>query len=267
MTSLATGFALSTHPVQAQTMITTPTDGLVAGEVTIPIGSDRIPAYRAMPSGAGPFPVVLVVQEIFGVHEHIKDVCRRLARQGYCAVATELFARQGDVSRLTDFNAIRPIVAAVPDSQVMTDLDATAAWARAESRGRADWLGITGFCWGGRITWLYGAHNQALSAGVAWYGRTVGEPTANQPTNPVDVATRIRAPILGLYGAADTGIPVPTVEQLRTALGSGTRSEIVIYPDMPHAFHADYRPSYRKEAAEDGWRRLLAWFGRNGGVA
>ena len=267
MTSLATGFALATQPVQAQTMITTSAEGLVAGEVTIAIGGDRIPAYRAMPSGAGPFPVVMVVQEIFGVHEYIKDTCRRLARAGYCAVATELFARQGDVSKLTDFAAIRPIVASVPDAQVMSDLDATAAWARAESRGRADWLGITGFCWGGRVVWLYGAHNQQLTAGVAWYGRVVGDPTPNQPTNPVDVATRIRAPILGLYGAADTGIPVASVEQMRAALGTGTRSEIHIYPDMPHAFHADYRPSFRREAAEDGWRRLLGWFRGNGGVA
>ncbi len=264
MTSLATGFALSTLPVAAQTMITTDSNGLTAGEVKIPVKDGTIPAYRAMPAGGKNLPVVLVVQEIFGVHEHIKDVCRRLAKQGYCAIAPEMFARQGDVSQLTDFAQIRPIVAKVPDAQVMSDLDAALAYAKAEGIGNPDKAAITGFCWGGRIVWLYAAHNQNLKAGIAWYGRLVGDATELQPKNPVDVATQIKAPVLGLYGGQDTGIPVATVDQMKAALGSGTKSDFVIYPDAPHAFHADYRPSYREAAAKDGWKRLGDWLKANG---
>jgi len=264
MTTLATGFAAAVQPVSASTQITTDSAGLTAGEVKIAAKDGEIPAYRAMPAGKADLPTVLVVQEIFGVHEHIKDVCRRLAKAGYLAVAPEMYARQGDVSRLTDIDQIRPIVAKVPDAQVMSDLDAAAAWA-AKNGGDPAKLAITGFCWGGRVTWLYAAHNQNVKAGVAWYGRVVGQASELTPKHPIDVAKDINAPVLGLYGGADAGIPNDTVDKMRAALkAAGKKSEIHTYPDTPHAFHADYRPSYRKEAAEDGWKRLLAWLGRHG---
>ncbi|MGB3718810.1 MAG: carboxymethylenebutenolidase [Proteobacteria bacterium] len=264
VTTLATGFAMAVQPVAAQTMITTDTEGLEAGEIKIKVQDGEIPAYCAMPAQGGPFPVVLVVQEIFGVHEHIKDICRRLAKEGYMAIAAELFARQGDVSKLS-IDEIRPIVARVPDAQVMSDLDAAVEHARASGKADVNRLGITGFCWGGRIVWLYAAHNPNLKAGVAWYGRLVGQSTENTPKHPVDIAADLKAPVLGLYGAADQGIPVETVERMRSACqAAGKTCEIVIYPDAPHAFHADYRPSYRPEPAKDGWARLLAWFRKHG---
>lgn len=265
MATLAAGFAIAVRPVSAET-ITTDTQGLTAGEVSIPTDDGEIPAYRAMPATGSNFPTVLVIHEIFGVHEYIQDVCRRFAKLGYLAVAPELFIRQGDVSQLTSVDDIRPIAARVPDAQVMADLDATLAWA-GESGGDVNRTGITGFCWGGRITWLYAAHNPQLKAGVAWYGRLVGQSNSLQPKFPVDVAPYLKAPVLGLYGGADDGIPVNTVEQMRQALAQGANpSEIIVYPDVPHAFHADYRPSYRRAAAEDGWQRLQAWF-RQYGVA
>jgi len=265
MTALATGFAASVEPV-AQTQIVTGSEGLAAGEVRVPVRDGEMPAYRAMPAARKGLPVVLVVQEIFGVHEHIRDVARRLAHAGYLAVAPELYARQGDVSKLTNMDEIRPIVAKVPDAQVMSDLDAAAEWA-AKNGGDPARLGITGFCWGGRIVWLYAAHNPALKAGVAWYGRVEGPTTELQPKHPIDVAGAIKAPVLGLYGGADAGIPNDTVDRMRAALkAAGKPSEIHTYPGAPHAFLADYRPSYRKEPAEDGWKRLLAWF-RGHGVA
>ena len=266
VTTLATGFALAARPVSADTTITTDTKGLDAGEVKIPTADGTIPAYRAQPAAGGPFPTVLVVQEIFGVHEHIKDVCRRFAKLGYLAIAPELYARQGDVSNIADFKEIvSKVVSKVPDAQVMSDLDATVAYAKASGKGDTARLGITGFCWGGRIVWLYAAHNPKLKAGVAWYGRLVGQADPLHPTHPIDVAGKLNAPVLGLYGAADQGIPVETVEKMRAALkAAGKPGEIVVYPDTPHAFHADYRPSYRKEPAEDGWKRLLAWFKANG---
>jgi carboxymethylenebutenolidase len=265
VTSLAAGFALAVQPVSAQT-ITTDAKGLEAGEVKIPTKDGEMPAYRAMPASGGPFPVVLVVEEIFGVHEHIKDVCRRLAKAGYLAIAPELFARQGDVSKIKDIQEIiSKIVSKVPDSQVMADLDATVAWAKKTGKGDAARLGITGFCWGGRIVWLFAAHSKDLKAGVAWYGRLVGRADDLHPKNPVDLAASIKTPVLGLYGGADTGIPQDTVERMRKALkDAGKEGEIVVYPEAPHGFHADYRPSYRKEAAEDGWKRLLAWFKKHG---
>ena len=264
VTSLAAGFALATQPVAAS-QITTDTNGLEAGEVKIPVSDGEVPAYRAMPMGGKNLPVILVVQEIFGVHEHIKDLCRRLAKKGYFAVATELYARQGDVSRLTDFQEIFQIVGKVPDAQVMSDLDATVAWAKATGKADVAKLGITGFCWGGRIVWLYAAHNPNLKAGVAWYGRLVGDADERHPKHPIDVVGSISAPILGLYGGADQGIPVETVERMRAALKeAGKTGEIIVYPDTPHAFNADYRPSYRKEAAEDGWKRMLDWFKKYG---
>ena len=259
VSSLATGFALAVQPVSAQ-ISTTDTQGIVAGEVRIPAKDGDMPGYRAMPATGRDFPLMLVVQEIFGVHEHIKDVCRRFAKLGYVAVSPELYARQGDVSRLTDFKDIIAVVAKVADSQVMGDLDAAAAWAR-NNGGHATRLGITGFCWSGRIVWLYCAHNPQVGAGVAWYGSLVGTPNDMKPTNPIDIAATLKVPVLGLYGGADRGITMETVEQMRAALkGAGSPSEIIVYPDAPHGFHADYRPSYRKEAAEDGWKRMQAWF-------
>lgn len=260
VTLLASGFALAVQPVSAET-ITTDAAGLEAGEFLIPTGSGEIPAYRAQPASGGPFPVILVVQEIFGVHEHIKDICRRLAKLGYLAVAPELFFRQGDVSKMTDFKEIiGKVIAKVPDGQVLQDLDAAAAWA-SKSGGDPKKLAITGFCWGGRIVWLYAAHNPDLKAGVAWYGRLKSPKTELQPAHPLDVAARLKAPVLGLYGGADSGIPNETVEQMQAALKeAGSKSEIVLYPDTPHAFFADYRPSYRREQSEDGWKRLLDWF-------
>lgn len=260
--SLAAGFATATLPIAAAT-ISTSSSGLVAGPVEIPVADGLIPAYRAMPEGNGPFPVVLVVQEIFGVHEYIQDVCRRLARLGYLAIAPELFARQGDVSALEDIQAIRAIVAQVPDSQVLSDLDATVVWAAGHA-GDTERLGITGFCWGGRIVWLYAAHSAQLKAGVAWYGRLVGDSTPLQPQSPVAVASLIQTPVLGLYGGADDGIPVSTVETMRQALGPDTAAEIIVYPEAPHGFHADYRPMYRPETAEQAWQQLQQWFAQTG---
>ncbi|HXG19927.1 MAG TPA: dienelactone hydrolase family protein [Methylomirabilota bacterium] len=266
VTALATGFVLAVRPVMAQTMITTDASGLEAGEVKIPTADGQIPAYRAMPASGGPFPVVLVVQEIFGVHEHIKDICRRFAKLGYLAVAPELYARQGDVSKLSDIQEIvSTVVAKVPDGQVMSDLDAAAAWAEKSGKGDVSRLGVTGFCWGGRIVWLYAAHNPKLKAGVAWYGRLVGQTSDLTPKYPLDVVGSLKAPVLGLYGGADQGIPTDTVEKMQAALkAAGSPSQIILYPDTPHGFFADYRPSYRKERAEDGWKRLLEWFKKYG---
>jgi len=268
VTSLSAGFALAVQPIQAQTTITTDTNGLTAGEVKIPAKDGEIPAYRAMPAKGKNFPVVLVVQEIFGVHEHIKDICRRFAKAGYLAVAPEMYARQGDVSKLTSMNDILPIVSKVPDAQVMSDLDAGVEWAKKNS-GNTNKLAITGFCWGGRIVWLYAAHNPKLKAGVAWYGRLAPPPPERasplQPKHPLELAKELKAPVLGLYGGADNGIPNNTVEQMQKALKDANKpSEIKLYPDTPHGFYADYRPSYRKEQAADGWNLLLAWFKKNG---
>jgi carboxymethylenebutenolidase len=265
VTTLASGFALSVRPVSAET-ITTDTTGLEAGEVKIPAEGGDMPAYRAMPASGGPFPTILVVQEIFGVHEHIKDICRRLAKLGYFAVAPELYARQGDVSKMTNIqDIIDKVVSKVPDAQVMSDLDAAAAWAKKSGKANTAKLGVTGFCWGGRIVWLYSAHNPELKAGVAWYGRLVGQPDDLHPKNPIDLVTSLKAPVLGLYGGADTGIPVDSVEQMRKALkDAGKPCEIVLYPDTPHGFYADYRPTYRQKEANDGWKRLQDWFKSHG---
>lgn len=263
-TSLASGFTLAAGPVMASTVITTEATGLTAGEVKIPVADGTIPAYRAAPAGATNAPTILVVQEIFGVHEHIKDVCRRFAKLGYLAIAPELYARQGDASGYTD-NAklFADIVNKVPDAQVMSDLDACVKWASTNG-GNATRLGITGFCWGGRITWLYDAHNPNVKAGVAWYGRLVGDKDPLRPLHPVDIADKLHAPVLGLYGAADAGIPVTTVDTMKAALEKGPAaaraSTFVVYPDTPHAFHADYRPSYREKEARDGWNRTVEWF-------
>jgi carboxymethylenebutenolidase len=265
VTSLAMGFAMAVQPVSAQT-ITTDTAGLVAGEVKIPVSDGEIPAYRAMPEKGTTFPVTLVVQEIFGVHEHIKDICRRFAKLGHLAIAPELYARQGDVSKMTNINEIiSTVVSKVPDAQVMSDLDATVRWAEKTGKGNTAKLAITGFCWGGRIVWLYAAHSPKLKAGVAWYGRLVGQPSELFPKHPIDLVSQLKAPVLGLYGGADSGIPNETVERMNKALKeAGKPSEIILYPDTPHGFYADYRPSYRKEQAQDAWRRLQEWFKKHG---
>ncbi len=262
--TVATGFALAVQPISAG-VITTDAKGLVAGAVKIPVKDGEIPAYRAAPATGDNFPIVLVIQEIFGVHEHIQDITRRFARLGYLAIAPELFVRQGDVSKLSNIDEIRPIVAKVPDAQVLSDLDSTVEWAKKSAKGNGEKLGITGFCWGGRITWLYAAHNPQVKAGVAWYGKLVGDATKLQPQYPVDIASKLTAPILGLYGGKDTGITLDTVEQMRDRLkSSSSKSKIIVYPNAPHAFFADYRPSYREQEAQDGWKRLLAWFKENG---
>jgi carboxymethylenebutenolidase len=260
------GFALAAGPINAQTVITTDTGGLVAGMGQVPVSGGMMPAYYAMPAAGGPFPTVLVVQEIFGVHEHIKDVCRRLAKLGYLGVAPELYVRQGDPTKHPDVPTIfKEIVSKVSDAQVMGDLDATAAWAIAQGKADANKFAVTGFCWGGRITWLYSAHSPRIRAGVAWYGRLVGDRNAMTPRQPVDIAAELKAPVLGLYGGADQGIPVATVEQMKTALRAAkVPTEFVVYPDAPHAFHADYRPSYREGPAKDGWRKLQDWFKKHG---
>jgi carboxymethylenebutenolidase len=267
-TSVGTGFAAAVLPVMAQTVIKTDTAGLVAGEVTIPVGDFKLPAYRAAPANVANAPVVLVVSEIFGVHEHIADVARRFAKAGYFAIAPEMFVRQGDAGSYGEIaKLIAEVISKVPDAQVMADLDACVAWAKGQGAdtGRT---AVTGFCWGGRITWLYSAHNPAVKAGVAWYGRLVGATSALNPAHPVDLAGKLNGPVLGLYGGQDTGIPLDTVEKMKAALAAGSpaakKSEFVVYPDAPHAFHADYRPSYRKDAADDGWKRCLAWFKAQG---
>ena len=264
VTSLGAGFALAVLPVSAQT-ITTSTEGLVAGEVKVKTKDGEMPAYRAMPATGGNFPTVLVVQEIFGVHEHIRDICRRLAKQGFFAIAPELYARQGDPSKLAEIpQIITQIVSKVTDAQVVADLDATVAYAKSSGKAETSRLGITGFCWGGRIVYIYAAHNPAVKAGVAWYGMTANTfGTGDRPAQAV--AGQIAAPILGLYGGADQGIPNDTVEKMFATLkaGKSPRSELTIYPDTPHGFNADYRPSYRKVQAEEAWQKMIAWFKLN----
>ncbi|WP_313951438.1 dienelactone hydrolase family protein [Accumulibacter sp.] len=269
VTTLGAGFALAVHPVAAQTVITTDASGLSAGEITISKADGAMPAYRAQPAKGSGWPVILVVQEIFGVHEHIKDVCRRLAKLGYQAIAPELYARQGNPQQYSSVDELlSKVVSKVPDAQVMADLDACVVWAKANG-GDTGRLGITGFCWGGRITWLYTAHNPQVKAGVAWYGKLVGQANELTPNQPLDIAGKLFGPVLGLYGGADQGIPLETIEQMRKALAlapsqASRASTIHVYEGVPHAFHADYRPSYRKQAAEDGWRRLQAWFRKHG---
>lgn len=265
VTTLGAGFALAVRPSLAQTAIKTDSTGLIAGEVKLPGPDGELAAYRARPEKGESLPTVLVVSEIFGVHEYIADVCRRLAKQGYLAIAPELFARHGDPRKFQSIQDILSnVVAKVRDSEVMADLDACATWV-AKNGGDAARLAITGFCWGGRITWLYSAHNPRLKAGVAWYGRLDGEVNERTPKYPLDLAAELKAPVLGLYGGADQGIPMDDVEAMQEALKkAGGKSTIHVYADAPHAFHADYRPSYRKEAAEDGWKRLLEWLRKHG---
>jgi carboxymethylenebutenolidase len=266
--ALGVGYAASVLPIMAQTAIKTPTDGLTVGEVSIDVKGFKMPAYRAMPAGGKNLPVVLVLSEIFGVHEHIADVANRFARAGYLAIAPELFVRQGDAQSYGEIaKLMAEVISKVPDAQVAGDLDAALDWAGANG-GDLSRVGVTGFCWGGRQTWLYTAHSKRIKAGVAWYGRIVGAQNDLTPKNPIDIAASLSAPVLGLYGGADTGIPLDGVEKMKAALGAGNAaskaSQFVVYPEAPHAFHADYRPSFRKDAAEDGWKRCLAWFKAHG---
>jgi len=266
--TVGAGFALAVRPLSAAT-ITTGAEGLTVADIRIPNPGGDIPAYLAQPAKRPKKPpIVLVVHEIFGVHEHIRDVCRRLAKLGYMAVAPDLFARQGDVTKIADSKEIvAKVVSKVPDEQVLADLDRCIP-AMKSGGGDANHLAITGFCWGGRITWLYAAHRKFVRAGVAWYGRLVGDKDDLHPQHPLDVAAMLKTPVLGLYGGQDQGIPVASVEEMRKALAAGgpasRRSEINVYPDAGHAFFADYRPSYRPAAAADGWSPMLAWFKANG---
>ncbi len=265
VTAVGAGFALATQPIMAQTAIRTDSEGLAAGEIQVPTADGPLAAYRAMPASGRKLATVLVVHEIFGVHEYIKDTCRRLAKAGYLAIAAEMYARHGDVSKMANIQDILAgPVAAASDTEHMSDLDACAAWA-AGNGGDAERLAITGFCRGGRTAWLYAAHNPRLKAAVSWYGVLEGAPTGKQPKWPLDIAADLKAPVLGLYGGKDQGIGADQIEDMQLALKkAGSKSQIYVYPDAPHAFHADYRPTYRKEPAEDGWRRMLEWFKANG---
>ncbi|MDN4586953.1 carboxymethylenebutenolidase [Xenophilus aerolatus] len=265
--ALGVGYAAATLPIAAQTAIKTSDEGLKAGPIKYTVNGFEVPAYAAAPAGKTGLPVILVIQEIFGVHEYIADTCRRFAQLGYLAIAPELYARQGDPRGYTDIPKLQAdIVSKVPDAQVMGDLDGALAWAKTNGGDTAK-AGITGFCWGGRIVWLYAATGK-VKAGVAWYGRLVGQPSENTPRHPIDVAAGLQAPVLGLYGGRDQGIPLDTVDKMKAALATGTpaakASQFVVYPEAGHAFHADYRPSYLQSAAEDGWKRALAWFKQHG---
>lgn len=262
----SSNFAPAAQPVSGATVIHTDAIGLATGMVEIDAPDGRkLPAYFARPEGVTAPPVVLVVQEIFGVHEHIKDVARRLARLGYFAVAPELYFRQGDPSTIGDIERLRvEIVNRVPDAQVLGDLDASMAWA-GDQGGDLDRLGIVGFCWGGRIVWLYAAHEPRLRVAAAWYGRLIGPATPTSPRHPLEVAAELKAPVLGLYGGQDAGIPLDTITRMNDSLYAlGSASHIKLYPEAPHAFYADYRPSYRAADAADGWQSMLAWFRQHG---
>ena len=266
-TALGVGYAAAAMPLMAQTSIRTSSEGLTTGEITIDVNGFKMPAYRAAPAGRSNLPVILVIHEVFGVHEYIADTARRFARAGYLAIAPELFARQGDPQSYNELaRMMDEVVSQVPDAQVMGDLDAAVQWAGANG-GDAQKVGITGFCWGGRIVWLYAAHSKVVKAAVSWYGRLAGEGTALTPTNPMDIATRLNAPVLGLYGGDDPGIPLATVNHMKDLLATGTQaskqSRFIVYPDAPHAFHADYRSSYQEASAIDGFRQALAWFNSN----
>ena len=272
--ALGIGYAATALPIMAQTAIQTSAEGLVTGQTVYEVNGFKVPAFYAAPAGKANLPVILVVQEIFGVHAYIADIARRFARAGFLAIAPELYARQGDPRQYSDIaRLLSDVVAKVPDAQVMADLDGAVQWAGAHG-GNLGKVGITGFCWGGRIAWLYAEQSQNVKAAVAWYGRLAGSPSALTPRQPLDLAASLKAPVLGLYGGQDSGIPLTTINEMKDALAAAGRkgntaarmSEFVVYPDAPHAFHADYRPSYRKAAAEDGFQRALAWFKAHGVV-
>jgi carboxymethylenebutenolidase len=264
-TALGTGFAAAVLPVAAQTTVKTDTAGLSVGQFDIEVKGQKVPVYRAQPEAKTNLPVILVVSEIFGVHEHIADVARRFAKLGYLALAPDLFVRQGNPAAYPAIaDVMKEVISKVPDNQVMADLDACLAWA-GKNGGNVDKVGITGFCWGGRITWLYAAHNPKVKAGVAWYGRLVGSPSELTPTHPVDIAPTLKVPVLGLYGAKDQGIPLDTVEKMKAELAKGgSKSEFVVFENSGHAFHADYRPSFVEADAKEGWSKCTAWFKQHG---
>ena len=265
-TTLATaGYTLAAGPVAAQTIVQTDAQGLTAGDVRIPVSGGEMGGYRAKPASGSGHPTVVVCQEIFGIHEYIKDTCRRLAKAGYLAVAPDYYFRQGDPSKASDVPGAVAIANRKPDSELLSDLDATARWATSTDGGNAQKLAITGFCRGGRATWMFATHNPGLKAAVAWYGPVVGQASELTPQSPVERAAQLKCPVLGLYGSADTGIPVDTLKRMEDAAkAAGKTVEFVIYPDAPHAFHADYRPTYRADPAKDGWTRMLAWFKQHG---
>lgn len=270
--ALGVGYAATATPIMAQTAIKTSAEGLTTGSEIYDVDGFTVPFFYAAPAGKKNLPVILVVQEIFGVHEYIADTCRRFAQAGYLAIAPELYARQGDPAQYTDMGKLMAeVVSQVPDAQVMADLDGAVKWA-GENGGNLKKVGITGFCWGGRITWLYAAHSKNVKAAVAWYGRLVGTASALTPQHPLALAGSLHAPVLGLYGGQDGGIPLTSINEMKDALAqagakgnaAAKASEFVVYPQAPHAFHADYRPSYRKDVAEDGFKRALEWFKAKG---
>ncbi len=266
-TGLVAGFTLAAGPLNAAAIITD-TKGLDAGEVSVAVADGHIPAYRARPAGKKNAPVVLVTQEIFGVHEHVKDLCRRFAKLGYYAIAPSLYARFGDPGKYDMAHVqdlMTDIVSKVPDAEVMSDLDSTAAFAKSENADTAR-LAITGFCWGGRIVWLYAAHNPALKAGAAWYGPLAGKPNDLRPHTAVDLAAQVNAPVLGLYAGQDHNITAADIDAMRAALAKAgkTNSRIDVFTDAQHGFNADYRDSYNEKDAKEGWSRMLAWFKANG---
>jgi carboxymethylenebutenolidase len=264
LTSLAGGFAVASEPLFAQA-IKTDTKGITAGEVKVPVKDGQIPAYRAMPAKGGNFPVILVIQEIFGVHEYIQDICRRLAKQGYYAIAPALFSREADVSNMSLEAILKEVVPVVPDAQVMADIDSTVAFAKASGKANTTRLGIVGYCWGGRTVWLYANHNSAVKAGVAYYGLLAGLKGPNKPADPVDVAANLKVPVLGLYAGEDSFVPDEVVDKMRNELGKGnSASEIVVFPAVNHGFHADYRPTYDRRAATYAWKLTLDWFKERG---
>jgi carboxymethylenebutenolidase len=259
----AAGFALAAGPVSAQ-VITTPSEGLITADHQVKSGADSIPVYEARPSAAGRHPVVIVIHEIFGLHEHQRDVARRFAREGYVALAPELFSREG-VAKMADFEKVREVVGKISDRQLLQDLVATAEFGSRQPYARSDRVGVTGFCFGGRIAWLFAATHKELDAAVIWYGRIVSPQKDDlHPKDPLDLAKEVVCPVLGLYGEADTGIPVADVRKMEAALKeAGKTTEFVVYPGAPHAFFADYRPSYRADPAKDAWQRALVWFARH----
>jgi carboxymethylenebutenolidase len=259
----AAGYTLAAGPVRADA-IKTDTNGLTAGEAKIKVADGDMPGYFARPDGVSNPPVVLVAMEIFGLHEHIKDVTRRLAKLGAFAIAPDYYFRNGvDLTGISDIPQLMPLVNSKPDAELLSDLDSTVAWAKSQG-GDTDRLGIIGFCRGGRTVWEYAAHSGALKAGVAFYGSLVDPANPAWPKSPIQLAPEMKAPVLGLYGEADTGIPVAQVEQMKAALAAaGKTAEFKIYPGAPHGFNADYRASYRKEAAEDAWNQMQAWFRKN----
>ncbi|MFN4044824.1 dienelactone hydrolase family protein [Limnobacter sp.] len=264
LTSLAGGFAVASEPLFAQA-IKTDTQGITAGEVKVPVKDGQIPAYRAMPAKGKNFPVILVIQEIFGVHEYIQDICRRLAKQGYYAIAPAMFSREADVSNMSLDAILKEVVPVVPDAQVMTDIDSTVAFAKASGKANTARLGIVGYCWGGRTVWLYANHNPAVKAGVSYYGLLAGLKGPNKPADPVDVAANLKVPVLGLYAGEDSFVPDEVVDKMRNELGKGnSASEIVVFPAVNHGFHADYRPTYDRRAATYAWKLTLDWFKERG---